>query len=483
MIMLRQANNTYIQYAHLVIGTLAIVAVILSTNLSSLDYNQKRLIEITLIIATLLSSTFLPHRIIENKIRLIQPYLVLLFLGITSSLIAISPKHALIELITFLGLSITIIQLSPVWKIKPFYILIISALFISIVITEVVFFTTYLAYSISGNNFSIHEFFPAFANVRFFNQYQIWTMPYLTFILLHKHTFVKQHHGLLWSIGAAWWLIFFSTGSRGATVSELSALIISWYFFRNHIKSFILITVKLGLVGFITYYLLFNLLPYFLDHDPSALFKSLELRNTTSDRIFLWTKASQFIYQRPLLGIGPMHYALSTTPNMGTLNTITHPHNSLLQWGTEWGLPSLTAVLILMTNGFKKWFKKFNSLSLRNVDKNHSHLIMATTISVISAMIYSLFSGVIVMPASQLTALLPISLMFSLYQSGTTQPLIKPGYLYSAFIVLIAILYFYLLIPDVITILFNDNDIVEIYPHHPRFWLDGNIIIESPNNK
>jgi len=219
-------------------GLLVIVAVILSTSLTVIDYNNKRIIEISIIITILFFSTFIPAKYTKKNTKLKLPYLVLFFFGIISSFLANSLRHSIIELITFLGLSIAVLQLSPAWKIKPFCILAALSLIIGIGITEVVFFTSYLAYIVSSNNFSIHEFFPAFANVRFFNQYQIWTMPYITFMLLQKHTILKQYNTLLWSIGVAWWLIFFSTGSRGAVVAELSAIAIAWFFFRKEIKDF-----------------------------------------------------------------------------------------------------------------------------------------------------------------------------------------------------------------------------------------------------
>jgi len=451
---------------------LVIIAIMVSTSFPGINYNDKRITEVLTLVTIMFSSIFIPRQqVTKNKTFILLCFVFLL--GLASSFLSISPRHALIEQITFIGLFTTIILISPIWKSKHFFFLVASTLIFSMLITEVVFFTSYLAYCISGNNFSIHDFFPSFANVRFFNQYQIWTMPYISVILLQKNTTVKKYNYIIWPIAVAWWLIFFSTGSRGATLAELTAFIVTWYFFKNQIKDFILITVKLCFFGFISYQFLFNFLPYLIYNDTDTLLKSLELRNTTADRLFLWEKAYHFITQNPFLGIGPMHYALSVTNDSDSLNSITHPHNSVLQWAAEWGVISLLSVITLIYIAFKKWFIKYNPSSLSNIDKNRSYLVIATTISVISAMIYSLLSGVIVMPSSQLTAIMPISLMLYLYSPNTVQSSVKPCYLYKGFIIFIIILYFYLLIPDIINIFFNTHTTIEVHTHHPRFWLDG----------
>jgi len=454
---------------------LVITAIVLSISLPSIDYDNKRIIEIFLISTIFFVSIFLPTQYKEKKKKLTVFYLSFLFLGISSSLIAISPKYALIELITFIGLYHAIRQFSLAWKIKNFAIIISYSLIISMIIIEVIFFTIYLAYIISGNNFSIHEFFPAFANVRFFNQFQIWTLPFIGILLLQKNISLHKFNYFFGAISVSWWLIFFSTGSRGASLAVLTATLISCYFFRGQIKDYLLITLKLSIFGFSSYQILFNLLPFLLNNDLVNLLKSLEIRSTTADRVFLWEKACHYIFNNPFLGIGPMHYALTDNPDLSSIDSITHPHNSILQWGAEWGLPSLILILLLITYTFKKWFKKFNSLSLGRFDDTHSQLIIATTISVHSALIYSLFSGVFIMPASQLTAIIPISLSLFLYQQNNTHSQIRTTFLYKAFLGSIATLYLYLLLPDIIKIFFETNDVIKIVPIHPRFWLNGSL--------
>jgi putative inorganic carbon (hco3(-)) transporter len=55
---------------------------------------------------------------------------------------------------------------------------------------------------------------------------------------------------------------------------------------------------------------------------------------TLSGRELLWVSSMMFSAQHPLFGIGPMHYAYFSSV-VGA-----HPHNVLLQWLAEWGIPA-----------------------------------------------------------------------------------------------------------------------------------------------
>jgi len=463
----------------LMAGMIVVFAILLTSISSQIDYNHKQIIEIASIVTIMLINIKYKDNYATSNTRIQFVYLLILFLGLLSSLISSSPKHALIEVLTYLGLSIIAFNIAPAWEKKIFCTFSILSLILCLVIIEAIFLSNYLAYITLGNNFSIHEFFPTFANVRFFNQHQIWTMPFISFILIQKHTLLKRYNTGLWIMSGIWWLMFFSTGSRGVIVSELITIMIIAYLFKSQIKELAIVTMKLVVFGLISYQLLFYLLPDIINYNSALLTSPLEIRTNTDNRMYLWNKAFQFIIKNPLLGIGPMHYAWSEIQNTGILNNISHPHNSLLQWGAEWGLFSLSLIFMLYIRVLIKWFNKFNIKTLPHLDKNHSNLVITVTISIISASVYSLFSGVIVMPSSQLTALLPISLMISLYQEKPeNQGSINKNLLNNPyFIASITLLYLALLIPDIITIISKgSSNLIDIHQHYPRFWLNGRLL-------
>ena len=52
-----------------------------------------------------------------------------------------------------------------------------------------------------------------------------------------------------------------------------------------------------------------------------------------SVRLILWKQAVNLIKQHPFFGVGPQHFAYY--PNEWGA----HPHNAVLLFATEWGLP------------------------------------------------------------------------------------------------------------------------------------------------
>ncbi len=114
----------------------------------------------------------------------------------------------------------------------------------------------------------------------------------------------------------------------------------------------------------------------------------------SSGRRGLWRHSLRDIKQHPFLGIGPMNYACT-----GPLHRAGHPHNFLLQFAGEWGLPAtlglLTAVAVLATSLLR---------TLRSQANFAVCGLVAT--GVISAGMYSQLSGLLIMPASQVAGVL-----------------------------------------------------------------------------
>jgi len=442
-------------------------------NFIGCDYNYKRIYEVTFLYFTFLFIFFCKVNI-SNKFDTNVKYTLIaaLCLGIISGLTSENIKYAFIELITFFSLFIATLGISETWKNKDTVIASVFVLITSFLFLEIKFYAYYLAFLFSTNKFSIHEFFPSFANARFFNQYQIWTLPFLTLIFT-ENVFLKKTFKLaLLFIAISWWLLFFTTGSRGAILSVITAICIVKHIFKKKSSDFIRITLYLSLTGFVLYQFLFHAIPYLINQDSKLLLDSLEIRINSSDRLFLWEKAISFSIDNPVLGIGPMHFAWQDINNITPSPHLNHPHNSFLQWAAEWGLISLSLISYLTLYSLKKWFTRFNYKAVTNTD---APLAITLTFSVISALTYSLFSGVIVMPMSQLMGVFIISIMIGTYNNEL--PIIKHTFSYLNFTLIpIALLYFYLLSPQLIEILFNDEGSTTILTNHtPRFWLDGDI--------
>ncbi len=456
-------------------GIFLILSVVTVTTVPHLDYDRKRVIELTTLLAILFISSLKKYSEYRGRGKIRSSLISLFLLGLISCLLANSPKYAAIEAITFFALIATAFQIAPSWRHAGYCKFATLSLLIIMALAETQFLSTYVAYLVSRASFSIHDFFPAFANVRFFNQFQIWTLPFVSLLLSEARHISnsKRYNNVVWPLAILWWCLFFTTESRGAFVAITAGYAFTYILIKCRDKRFYIDTVTACLIGFLFYKLLFTVIPDLLNDGASTPSVPPEMRNTTYDRIILWKRAYDIIINNPFFGAGPMHYAWSDNSTFrGAVNN-NHPHNSLLQWASEWGLLSLFIVLYLLGYAAKKWFEKYSGEHINNLKLHKYKLVVAVTISIISAFVYSLVSGVIVMPTSQLTAMLPISLMIYLY--NPTPSLRRTNKNYIALIILVSIAYSYLLSKDINKLLFSPDKTIEIRLTYPRFWSDGSI--------
>jgi hypothetical protein len=101
--------------------------------------------------------------------------------------------------------------------------------------------------------------------------------------------------------------------------------------------------------------------------------------------------------EQPSLGIGPMNYACTGPEKRGP-----HPHNYPLLFAQEWGLPSTLLLLtVLAAVALALW--KLLGRTSRVPDSVVVQSLLAA--GLVAAGGYSLLSGVMVMPASQVAGL------------------------------------------------------------------------------
>src|SRR5476651_1958481 len=113
------------------------------------------------------------------------------------------------------------------------------------------------------------------------------------------------------------------------------------------------------------------------------------------------------ILERPWLGFGPMHFA-------DIANDIAaHPHQAILQWASEWGVPSTLCVIALVARA--GWttlgIVREPALSVVPVDL----LRLCLFASLIGALTQAMVDGVIVMPVSQLWLALVVGWLMALH--------------------------------------------------------------------
>lgn len=414
--------NTHLRSPLAALAILVFVALI--TFLPSLHFMPKviiwfmdgqRLLELLLLSLILLEAAFIGLKKNSNTViyqlhpinnKLHYAFLTLLALVTISVCLAQSPRHAVIEISTFAGLSYLALFVARLYveNKQAFIKNIIYAIWTGIVLYMVSFYVGYITACIFKTPLNWPQPFTGFSNVRSFNQYQLWTLgliclPLLAFNL-KKHTYLWLNLALIF-----WWVLLFYSASRGVLIAWLAGMLITAITYQKIAWPFLRLQFINMLLGYCSYYLLFKVMPNLLQ---SSLVTGTIIRETINDRFELWELALTLVKSSPWFGVGPMHYAWYS-------NTNGHPHDSVLQLSSEWGLPATFIILTIAGYGIYCWLKRFNINSLKTKAKLDANLAIILFFTVFTNAIYSLVDGVIVMPISQVLMFTIIGLMIGLY--------------------------------------------------------------------
>ena len=395
-------------------------------------YDEKRVNQLILIFLSLiyiLASRQIRKEIlsifIQNRVA-IYAFIILFTLGLTSSFYSALPIYAFTELFTYIGLISLALVTASIGK--RHLVLVISSIVLSTwiftIIFEIQFLTSYFAALLTDSKVQANLLFPGFSNVRFFNQFQIFTFPFLLIPLITFQYKNKAWEYLSYLIVCIWILILLASQSRGAIATLIASTIIIGILYRGSAKPILKVFAVCFTIGSILYWILFLILPHLLGLDK--FFQGIINRYTTSGRIELWTDALNLVQQKPVLGTGPLHFSYYVK------GAHAHPHNSIMQFLSEFGAP-FTVILILVACYYLQiWIRK--SLLLPRASQSKIPLKSITTSDLISTnrvwillfysfilgVIYSQVSGVLAMPLPQTMLAIISGLMLSL---GSFKPI------------------------------------------------------------
>lgn len=296
-----------------------------------------------------------------------------------------------------------------------------------------------------------------FINPRFLDQFLVWIIP----LALLPLGFIKSKlwRAIIYVLTIGAWILVWSTYAKGLILSFLMSLFLCSLIFRSKFWHWFkpqLLAIVISLVLSLSYFLLFG---------PHAL--SINISASLAPRLTLWHKALVLIMAHPLLGIGPMHFAYYPD------NIFAHPHNSFLLVAAEWGIPALFILLLLFIRGIKNWLK------VAAEGKGIKHI--GLTVAFVAGCLYSLVSGVIVMPMSQIMMMIVIGWMLGLTLKPTT---LNISYNAHIIMILLVLLVFAGTVIGVIPNLYNLYNhewgwMLQHYQQHqhlmfnPRFWMQG----------
>lgn len=230
-----------------------------------------------------------------------------------------------------------------------------------------------------------------FSNMRFEGQFLTIVAPLLGAALcIPKESNIRYPRGLDFFLLVSLAGMVFVAGTRGTVAAWLGSSLLFWGVRGGGRVAAGRMLAALAL-GFVLAWLILYTVSWVTGQPADYRFAG-ELVFGLSARELLWTHAWAKVVEFPWLGVGPMHFAA-----LGN-RVAAHPHQSLLQIASEWGLP----VFFMIMATVAIWVFKV-SVEVRSSDtKAGSDLRWALLFAVLSSMVQSMVDGVLVMPYPQL---------------------------------------------------------------------------------
>ena len=455
-------------------------------------YDEKRLLEcVLLLLAALcpLISSNIQGQLIRLATRIPvwnrRLLLILVAIGLISSFLATSPGRAILDVSVYVLLFIACLMIALQYHHlgEVFDRLVVNALLLTSAFSLTSFIAAYTAANIEPVPLLHWDLFGNFSHIRFFSQFQSWTLPLivLPLLLVNKPTGLRLWIPLL--LAGGWWFLLLTSGTRGTLLGLIVAAIVTAVAFGRRALPWFKWQGCALLIGLSVYILVFLLPPLLASTDTSAIQQGTLGRSLThsSGRFHLWKDAGSMIAQHPILGIGPMHYACGVTNDIAA-----HPHNAVLQIAAEWGVPAALITIYIFVSGFIAWIKQGRTrLAPGHGGASATAQIMlypALLASLTTASIHALFSGVINMPLSQVSMILVIGWMLAIYFGPAPASATVPGKRASASL-LWSLLFLGAvcgllagIVPDLMNfgeLMNNDHMPLGATQLMPRFWQQG----------
>lgn len=301
-----------------------------------------------------------------------------------------------------------------------------------------------------------------FTNPRMLNQLMIWTLIPTLYMAIIAHRHVKRGWMAMIPLSLNF-AIMYASDARGFAIAALGAIALWAYIDAYWRREIIRKTVLALIIGYLIKFVLLSPLPaYWALGDLDNM---LMLRTDSSGRIALWKEAITMI---TVFGHGGDTFVCNSSANA-------RPHNSVLLMAVSWGMIAALSYVGLMLYGFTSILK----------EKNRK--IMLAGITMLSGFAYSLVSGVLDSPLSQLGAVLAIALFWgeiyrrkpkTLQTSGVNKLAVRGAH---GLLMLSALLFIGLVGYKVyLRIENNSYRHIEQPRYNPQFWLGQNCMDAAP---
>ncbi|MGQ0578691.1 MAG: O-antigen ligase family protein [Betaproteobacteria bacterium] len=256
------------------------------------------------------------------------------------------------------------------------------------------FWVTQISYLLEGKRFQWISPFLDFANVRFFSQYQAYVL-FLIPLAAVLPGMSRTWRMVVFFVAANFWALQWIVGSRAVWVGVVAGTVAVLALTRKGRIAWLRQQATLVVSGALIYLLFYQFIASAPGAAPVPGVSAVVEFGTQSDtdRMAMAAISLKLLGAHPLLGIGPGQWGLNQA-----LVKNAHPHNSLLQLLSEYGLVAGGAgialgVLLLL----------FAAKALRAQTWPGANPLSASLCAaLVTGLTDSLFSGNLIMPHSQI---------------------------------------------------------------------------------
>ncbi|MEJ8569616.1 O-antigen ligase family protein [Elongatibacter sediminis] len=398
-------------------------------------YDIKRLFELWLLFAVLLLTAIVPalrRKFFEQLTRtprsIAVPLLIAASLGVFSAwvnattILGLAYSAAEVALLTLLVVGVYAMAAARALGGESFdriALLMLTLLGVCVGMQELVGVAAAWA---SGLEFHPRIALMHFSWPRFYNQIQSWSIPVIAALPLLFPGKPLARVLCVASLALHWYVVI-ATGGRGTMLGVVSAIALVSLLASSGRR----VLLRYHATGLVTGVLVYAAVAYghgLLEPGPSdpnpeqpnVAGQSVETPSTltsgkftepmtgkrvltSSGRIAMWREAWHESLESPWLGKGPMNYACH-----GPVYRAGHPHSMPVQLMYEWGIPAMVLILIATLLAGRRLITHLRQG--RSTQAPGRVLTTALATGVAAAGVHACLSGVLVMPASQLTGVL-----------------------------------------------------------------------------
>jgi putative inorganic carbon (HCO3(-)) transporter len=186
--------------------------------------------------------------------------------------------------------------------------------------------------------------------------------------------------------------------------------------------------------------------------------------------------SADLIAQHPWLGIGPMHFA----KHLSVLAA--HPHNAILQFMAEWGVPAALGITVVWTAGGLAFGLHVRRMASVVEPDRHSMVLVALLAAITGASAQAMVDGILVMPVSQiLLALLSGWALGTYFSARAATPASghRSGLAFRGTVLVAAVILTWSVLPELGRLEERMQAHLRLQPEGPnpkllpRFWIQG----------